>query len=134
PGSIVAGGLMPEGLHARIIVDEQTEYWIEPISDRIPGAEAGMHVVYTSENLVRGDWRCGNTDMPVRRPNLAGEDAGDGPRPRGATLYTAQLACDADWPYFQRYGGSSNVQSRIAIITNTMNVQYERDVDIQHVI
>lgn len=41
---------------------------------------------------------------------------------------------DADWEYYQSYGGASAVTNRIALITNTMNLQYERDVNISHLI
>jgi hypothetical protein len=131
PGSIVAGGLTDEGLLCRVILPDQTEFWLEPIAGRIQGAQPDSYVVYTVNNLVAADWRCANTEMPVD-PDLG--DSEGGPLPRGLTLYTAQLACDSDWEFFQRYGGTSNVQSRIAAVINTMNVQYERDVNIVHVI
>jgi hypothetical protein len=134
PGSVVAGGMMPDGLYARILLDESHDYWLEPIGGRVKGAEPGMYVIYTNDNLMQGDDRCGNTEGPLGGEGAPSDKSGGGAAPRGGTLYTAQLACDADWPYFQRYGGSLNVQSRISTVINTMNVQYERDVDIQHVI
>src|SRR5262249_35355496 len=76
---------------------------------------------------------CGNTEMP--QVLFQGtKDGGDGAHPIGATLYLAQLAIDADWEYFQRYGGTTWVQQRVAAVINTMNVQYERDVNIRHLI
>jgi hypothetical protein len=135
PGSVVAGGVMDNGMSARILVDDTTEYWIEPIFGKIDGAPKGAHVIYTHDNLIQGDWRCGNTEKPVGHDHVgSGHAGGDGPSGRGATLDVAQIACDADWPFFQRYGGSTNVQSRIATVINTMNVAYERDVNITHVI
>ena len=51
-----------------------------------------------------------------------------------AGLTTAELACDADYEYFQHWGSVSGVQTRIESVINTMNLQYERDVSITHAI
>jgi len=129
PGSIVAGGLVNGGLMARVILPDDREFWIEPV-DPEAGAP-GSYVIYTPDNLIRGDFRCGNTEMPDR-PAPKQEEGGMGQR--GVTLYTAQLATDADFEYFTRWGGTTWVNQRISAITNTMNVAYERDVNITHVI
>ncbi|MGE4197281.1 MAG: M12 family metallo-peptidase, partial [Phycisphaerales bacterium] len=133
PGSMVAGGLVKGGIFARVTIPDGREYWIEHIGGRIDGADDATHIIYTLDNLMQGDNRCGNTIMPDRPPPKPGEDDG-GAAPRGATLYTAQLATDADWEYFQDYGGTTWVSQRISAVINTMNVQYERDVNITHVI
>ncbi|MBC7771779.1 MAG: hypothetical protein H7210_04735 [Pyrinomonadaceae bacterium] len=132
PGSIVAGGLVRGELYARIILGDDREFWIEPIGDHVPGAQPGTYVLYTPDNAMHGHHMCGNTEMPDRvQPKDPGEE---GPSPRGATIHTAQLATDADWEYFQDYGGTTWVNQRISAIINTMNVAYEREVNITHVI
>ncbi len=131
PGSLVAGGLVKGGIFARVIIPDGREFWIEHIGGRIDGADNATHIIYTHDSLVQGDHRCGNTVMPDRP---APKPSDGHPVQRGATLDVAQMATDADWEYFQDYGGTTWVTQRIAAITNTMNVAYERDVNITHTI
>jgi len=133
PGSAAAGGMMPDGLTCRVLLPDGGDYWIEPLAAGAPGAGPGMYVVYTPENLIRGDWRCGVEDGAGAAPD-ADEGGSGGPAPRGVTLYTAELATDADYEYVFRYGSGPNAAAKIQLVINTMNLQYERDVDVTHVI
>ncbi len=50
-------------------------------------------------------------------------------------LWVAELACDADFAYFQSQGSSvSAVEGKINSIINGVNVQFEGQTDIRHVI
>jgi hypothetical protein len=50
-------------------------------------------------------------------------------------ICTTELACDADFEYFQSYGSSvPNVENRINFIINTVNLQYESQTSITHAI
>jgi hypothetical protein len=133
-GSVCAGGILTDGLYLRVILPDDSQYWIEPIAGRVDGAAPGTYAIYTPDEMVRGDWRCGTDEHVHGVHNMGAGGQGDPPAPRGATLFTAQLATDADFEYFANYGGVGNVDNRIATVINTMNVQYERDVDITHVI
>ncbi|HYE01600.1 MAG TPA: M12 family metallo-peptidase [Phycisphaerales bacterium] len=132
-GSAVAGGIEEDGLYLRVIMPDDRQYWVQPSGDRLPGMPAGTHVVYTADDRIAGDHRCGTDDVLHQRPQ-DGHDHGGDEGERGATVYTAQLATDADFEFFARYGSSARVQSRIATVVNTMNLQYERELDITHVI
>ncbi len=132
PGSLVAGGVMPEGLYATILLPDGRRYWIEPVAPRLPGCPAGTHVLYQASDVVQGPWLCA-TDEHIHRPP-AGSVGSGGATTRATTRYTADVAVEADFEYYNRYGSSSLVNARVALIYNIVNVQYERDVDIQHAI
>ncbi len=132
-GSVVVGSLLEDGLYARIIFADEDEYWVEPIGARIAEAAPGQHVVYHAADVIPNGASCG-ADLLTHPLG----DPGDGNGPRDAcgngVLCVAELACDADFQYFQDYGSVGAVENRINNVINTVNVQYERDVEITHVI
>ena len=127
PGSAVAAFVLNNGLHARILMPDGAELWIEPLSGRIKGASADQHVVYRTDDLIPGAGRCGNEALEAEAFALVNGGSG---LPSG--LDVALLACDADFEYFQRHGGVSSVETRISGIVHLVNLQYERDVAITH--
>ncbi|NIR00359.1 MAG: hypothetical protein GTN78_09195, partial [Gemmatimonadales bacterium] len=52
PGSVAAGSLLADGLHARIIFPDDEEYWLEPIGPRVPEAGPDRYVVYQSHDVI----------------------------------------------------------------------------------
>ncbi len=130
PGSLVAAGVMPDGLYATVLFPDGRRYWIEPAASRQPGLPAGTHVVYQASDVLQGPWLCATDEGHHRAP----VDDGGGATTRATTRYTAEVAVEADFEFFNRYGSTSLVNARIALIYNVVNVQYERDVDIQHAI
>ncbi|MHC5022748.1 MAG: M12 family metallo-peptidase [Planctomycetota bacterium] len=132
PGSAAAGSMLEDGLHAMIRFADGETVWIEPIAGRVAGADVADHVVYLGEDVIEDEQTCGTTDAlrvqdAINSPMVGGGVA-------GTDLCTTQLACDADFEYFQDWGSLSGVEDRINLVINTVNVQYERDVDITHVI
>ncbi len=132
-GSVVAASLLDDGLYARIILADEEEYWVEPIWPRFADAAPGQHIVYHADDVIPNGASCGAEGLT--HPEA---DGGDGYGLRDAcgdgVLCVAELACDADYQYFQDYGSVGAVENRINNVINTMNVQYERDVEITHVI
>jgi hypothetical protein len=130
PGARVAGSLLEDGLHAMIELDGSTRVFIEPLSSILPDA-VGWHVVYRDHDVMPHGGSCGMSDAaetvafnPVEGPL--------GPQPEGG-ICVAQLACDADFEYYQDYGSSvANTQNRITAVINTVNLQYESQVGITH--
>jgi len=133
PGSVVAASLLDEGLLARIILSDSEEFWVEPIASRFAGATPNLHVIYHRDDVIPGGGTCGadalsHVHPPDKLPGGGGErdDCGDG------VLCVAEMACDADYEYYQDYGSISAVEDRISTVINTVNIQYERDVEITH--
>ncbi len=129
PGSEIAGGMMPEGLYCTILMPDGSRYWIESIEGRVPGAPIGAHAIYRAGDIVRGGHECGGTIEPA--PSFIPRTVF---QPRNTTLYTATVACDADFDFWAEYGSTSLVQARITLVINTMNLQFRRDVNIKHLV
>lgn len=132
PGSIVAAHEDDEGLHAKIVLPDGNRFWIEPVAGRVAGADAGLHVVYHNDDVFPSGASCAaGDDMRVQKEEILGSVAG---MACGTGLCVAEIAADADVEFYQRYGSVSGVENRINAIINGVNVEYERDVAIRHVI
>ena len=133
PDSIIAGSVFDDGLHVVIVLDEENTYWIEPLGDRVAGAAEGEHVVYHAEDVIPSGGRCGNDAADVLDHTGFDEStrqaAGHGERGE------AELGTDADEEYLNAHGGTvPGVVNRIEFVINTVNVQYENQVGITHLI
>lgn len=126
-GSAVAGGLVPGGVALAFVLPDGRTLWLEPAAPHLPGADPGLHLLYTPADIPPGPHTCGNTDDHPARP--AQPDTGD---LRGVPMHEAELACDADYEYFTHWGGSTAARQRIEAITATVNLQFERDTRITH--
>jgi len=131
PGSRVAASWLDEGLFARILMADGVEYWLEPIAAEVDGALPGHHVLYAGSDVLDHGKRCGSDLLP---------DVGVSPLPQsgggqvyeGTAVQVAELACDADYEYFQDYGTVGATTNRIESVINTVNMQYEAEVGITH--
>lgn len=135
PGSVVAASMLDDGLYGRVTLPDGTEYWVEPISDRVYGAARGDHLIYHACDAIRTGATCG-ADM-IDQPNAhavpLGNQAPADDTYRGTSeICTAQLACDTDVQYYNRYGSVSAVENQINAVINSMNSQYETEVGLTH--
>ena len=130
PGSIVAVSILPEGIAGRLRRSDGRESWIEPLAGRVNGAQPGQHVIYTSEDVAPFDGRCGvENNGPI--PPL-GDHGGHSGLFVGE-LCSAQIAIDCDYPFYVFMGEDLQyIGRRIDLILNTMNVQYNTEVGIDH--
>lgn len=134
PGSAVAAALAPEGLYARIVLPDGADHFVEPVAAHVAGAAPNQYAVYRGDAVVASGGTCGVRGaqglhgIAAAAPTTTGTTAAGG-------LYLAELALDADFEYFQLNG--SDVDATVAkmeTIINSVNVQYERDVTIRHVV
>jgi len=131
PGSAVAGSVGENGLTASLFLPGGGRLHIEPARDYVD-APAGAHIVYRGEDVIPPAGVCGVTDEFVAaRPAPAGGHAAGATRGAGGVCVT-ELACDADFEFFQALGSVNAVENRINSIINTMNMQYEQQVAITH--
>jgi len=139
-GSEVAASLSDDGLHAMIAVPNRGVYWLEPIAGMVAGARADQYVIYHDDDVLPAEGSCRQVDGPIslkeesHRPghDLHSEDFGSVSGSGGPII--AELAADADYDYFLDLGSVEAVEERITAIINTVNLQYERDVNLTHVI
>ncbi len=131
-GATIRGSLLEDGLHAVFRWPDGRIQWIEPVRAHVPGAPAGFHVFYDNDAIPPSGGICG-TPAPTVDPE-DGIEVPVGPDAlAGTQVFCAELACDADYEYYQSYSSSSaNVQNRIELIINTSNAQYESQTAIRH--
>lgn len=136
PGSMVGGSLGANGLRATILLADQTRLLIEPVPGHVADGE-NDHIIYTSDAVVASGETCavahklGETEEgspPEPDPEGAGTVSGTG------VTSVAEVAADADFEYFSNFGDAALVTADIENIINLTNMQYERDVQIRHVV
>eukprot|EP00898_Chlorokybus_atmophyticus_P002506 jgi/Chlat1/3256/Chrsp22S03516 len=133
-GSAVAGSLHEDGLHA-YIDKGGIEYFIEPVPRRgrsTLDVPASTHAVYKRSALGTSHASCAEPRHMDHAMTLAVETPLRAQALGVGCNYVAELAIDTDYPYFQRYGSASGVNSRIATIVNIVNKQYLSQVQIRH--
>lgn len=143
-GAEFAGLVHNRGVEGLLLMPQGQRIWIEPIHGRVPGAMAGEHVVYEDKDRLEGRAVCGgaiagpgaaaaqNEPMSTS-PQAAGASAGDfdeGPN----DIRFAELAIDTDVEFFAAVGSVQGVEAETTNLINIVNLQYERDVRISHVI
>jgi hypothetical protein len=127
-GSAVAGARLDDGLYATIRLPDGRTYWMEPVGGRVAAAGPGLYAVYDQADVLASGRSCA-VDAAVE--GLAA--GGGGPESQGAC--ELELACDADVEFYEDYNSSvPDVEDRINLILNTVNLQYEQEVDITHLI
>ncbi len=131
PGSVVAGSVLDDGFYARISLTSGDDYWLEPLVTKIPGALPNQYVLYHNDDTIGSPGVCGADRLAHNEPKFVPPPTGGDEYTMGMH-YTADLGVDSDYKYFQSYGNKSKVKNRIELVINTMDVQYERDVDITH--
>ncbi len=134
PGAEVSAALADDGFYARIALANGDVQWIQPLQAQERYVPATDHLLYSSESVVEPYNRCGADDLPGNVQKYVAQTS----TPRGMqssqaqAIDIAELACDADYEFYLRHGGTTGVSDRIQLVINSMNTQYERDVDITH--
>ena len=133
-GAVIRGSLLEDGLHAVFRWPDGRIQWIEPVGAHVDGFADDLHVLYDNDAIPPSGGTCG-TPAPIMGPG--DPDADDGPPPLallgGGSVFCAELACDADYEYYQAYGSNSaSVQARIELIITASNAQYESQTAIRH--
>ena len=131
-GSRVAGTLMEDGLYARILLEDGTEYWMEPVGEKIDTAPSNLYAFYRNDDIIPSGGSCAAEDhanVASILNMLANYDANNRSN-RGGDLQVAEIACDTDYEYYQDWG--SQTESRIESVINSLNQQYESEVNLRH--
>ena len=134
PGSVVAASYLDDGLWGRIRLADGNDLWIQPLVALVEGATPKDHAVYASGDIPPVPGACGGAlfAQSGQALDLPGDPAA---AQAGGSLSVAELGIDSDFEYFQDYGSSStNVMNQITSVIDTMNLQYEGEVGITHLI
>lgn len=130
-GSAVAATLDADGLFAVLLLPDGSKFWLEPLAAQVAGAEADEYALYRDEDVLRSGEGCAELYPPA---DGGASVVADGEGTVAGGLYIAELAVDADVEYYLDYGSVAAVEAQINSIINTVNIQYERDLSIRHVI
>ncbi|MFT5464720.1 MAG: hypothetical protein ACI8QS_003625 [Planctomycetota bacterium] len=134
PGSIVAASLLSDGLYGRVRLADGNDLWIQPLLGLVEGATPLDHVVYLNSDIMPIAAACGGA-LFATSGQASSTQSGPGTANGGAGLAVAELGIDSDFEYYQDYGSNStNVMNQITSVIDTMNLQYEGEVGITHVI
>ena len=121
---VVAASLEGDAVRARILLDDGTEWYVQPA----PGAPAGTHMVYRSTDVSGTPGACGAepTADGAREPLSA-------PQAQSSGCVEADIAIEADYSYYQ-YNGSSSTQTinDIDAVMNAVELIYSRDAKISY--
>ncbi len=130
-GGLVAASIDDVGLHALMILPDGRRQWLEPLNGRVAGVAANQFVLYHDHDVASADASCA-TDSPAmgHKRDRPGSTVGVA----GGPLYIAQLGIDSDADFYQDYGSVAATEAQINATINTMNLQYERDIDVRHII
>lgn len=137
PGSRVAGSILDDGLHLRVEFPQGDVFWIEPIKRRVPKAASTHYIVYNDLDVRECGGKCGNGALMQRfLPASSDSSTGSGVPPTAAassgSLKVCELACEADFEFFDAFGSVSAVEDQINNIINAVNDQFESEVGITH--
>ncbi|MCR9248443.1 MAG: M12 family metallo-peptidase [bacterium] len=125
PGSEVAATVEGGSVEIFARLGSGDVWAVQPVREVQPTAGPALHIIYRAGDSVAPPRQCGVKVNKLPVPAGIGEDM----------LYLCELACEADYPFFQRNGSNTtNTQNDITGIVNAMNVIYERDVDVRFVI
>lgn len=129
PGAQVVGGLQDAGLFAKLIMPDGRMLWLQPVLREFPQASTRDYVLYDNADIIPdGVAHCGVEGMSSMAPSQPGGTYVN----QLGTLEVAEIACDADFEYFQDYGSVNNTSNRIQNVLGTMNNQYESQVNLTH--
>lgn len=129
--SSAAASLIDGQLSALIRLGAGQPSWhVQPLSKLQAGAPAELHVVYSGLDIVPTDATCATTEVDAGLVQPQSSQAA-----LGTPLKVAQVACDADYEFYQYNGSSMN--GTIADIEDVLNgvaLIYQDDADIIQVI
>ena len=159
-GALVAASIIDGRLSALIDMPSET-FFVQPMSEFATGRGANEHAVYRhSDALPFGDHHCGNDDVKLTPPDWmldlptdpaqggsvargvdgGGDGGGDGGSDgggdggiAGTTPFISDIACDADFEFFQLNGSNAtSVVNDIENVLNNVSLLYDRDVNISY--
>ncbi|MHC5026555.1 MAG: M12 family metallo-peptidase [Planctomycetota bacterium] len=121
-GSAIAGGLVQGGIRLQIIFGDGERFVIEPMTGGVQGA----HVIYRNTDVVVDPRFVCGFDAQPDKDMVPGDD---GAVAGGATM-CAEIAIDADFNYLLEFGTVAAVEAEVNAIINTVNLQWESEVNV----
>lgn len=133
PGAVVAGSLVDGAFTARIFMPDVDDYIIEPIAERVPGADFNAHAIARSCDIHEAMGFCA-TNTAIVDFGFADDDRRDGPSAeRGVSnMRLCEIAIDSDAQWRTRFASAAQAQTVIETIMNLVDAQYSAQVGITY--
>jgi len=137
---IVAASIEGGAVRARLLMDDGSDWYVQPLS----GTDVGAHAVYRSEDVTDSPGTCatdGDASPAQVQPNLSPVSPGAPVAPlapqalesQSSGCLEAEIAFEADYAYYQWNGSSTNTtMSDIDAVMNAVSLIYARDAKIDY--
>ena len=129
PGMKSALSIEQDGFRVLLRAQDGEKWWVEPLEGRVRGAGPFDYAVYRNEDVISPEGFCAVKDDMVLPPLHLEQP---GPLSGDRIVLSAQFVADTDYEYFQSYGSASAVENRVNSLMNSINLQYENQVEIVH--
>lgn len=121
---VVAASLEDGAVRARILLDDGSDWYVEPL----PGGAGGEHAIYRASDVTESPGACAADGAPER---VGGGQLA--PQSQSSGCVEAEIAIEADYAYYQWCGSSSSqTVSDIDAIMNAVELIYSRDAKISY--
>jgi len=121
---VVAASVEGDAVRARILLDDGSDWYVQPL----PTGGAGAHAVYRSTDISETPGSCASDAVRdrVAAPQMS-------PQAQSSGCVEADIALEADYQFFQ-WNGSSSTQTinDIDAVMNAVELIYARDVKISY--
>jgi len=140
---IVAASVEGNSIRARVLLDDGSDWFVQPLS----GADAGSHAVYRGEDVTESPGTCavdGDASPAQVQPNLTPLAplspvtpltplAPQAPESQSSGCVEAQIAFEGDYAYYQWNGSNTTTtMNDIDAIMNAVSLIYARDAKIDY--
>jgi hypothetical protein len=125
---VVAATLEGSEIRARIILDDGSDWYVQPV----PGGPSGTHAVYRGTDVAQSTGTCAAEGAPATtREPLAAAQTDQSVTSVSSGCVDAEIAIEAEYAYYV-WNGSSSSQTinDIDAIMNAVELIYARDVKI----
>jgi hypothetical protein len=132
PGSVVAASVLAGRLEGQILLADGTELWFGSVAERVLNAPNDLYAVFDASDRLAVDGVCAGgvgEQVVLPRPDEIAGNRGEG---ETFNIFTSTLGLDADFEYYSEFGDVDLTRARMEAVVNTVNVQYESEVDIHH--
>jgi hypothetical protein len=122
---VAAASIDGDAVRARIILDDGTDWYVQPL----PGGLAGEHAIFRGADVAEPPGACaveGSAGSTERQPSLA-------PQAQSSGCVEADVAFEADYDFYVLKGSSTTTTiNDIDAVLNSIELIYARDAKISY--
>ncbi len=132
--SVVSASIVDGKIRALVQISGRDHVWIEPVPVLAQAGNETTHAIYKASSVPTVKRPGFDKESPKTTQSNSVPPLALMSPPMANQTWIAELAIDSDVEFFNRFGTVKATEAQIHAIINILNIQYERDVGIQHVI